>query len=313
LPANRDEVTFYSGPQLKLYAELYTPDGTPPDGGHPAVVLCLGYRPVFGMFAPKYAQYLAERGYAVLAFEYRGFGRSEGPKWRHIAHEQLEDVRNAVSYLASLDQVDAGRIAVWGDASFGGAHAVMAGALDDRVRCVVATTPFADGEALLRSTRAPWEWEDFMARVEADRRARVNGAGEDVRPEVIINFEPASHVRAANHAKTHPELGQLMYPLSETTDAILAYKPVEAAAKLDHTPILVIGAELDRTVPIEHSRMLYDAATGPKKLVVLRGAGHSEVHGARLEQVIDIGLDWFATHLAPLVEDETKTHPASES
>jgi hypothetical protein len=47
--------------------------------------------------------------------------------------------------------------------------------------------------------------------------------------------------------------------------------------------------------------------------VILRGAGHSEVHGARLEQVIDIGLDWFATHLAPLVEDATKTHSGSDA
>ncbi|OLT18658.1 hypothetical protein BJF78_00690 [Pseudonocardia sp. CNS-139] len=149
-------VSFFSGPGLRLSGTLYTPDpATAPPDGFPGVVLCLGYRPVVGMFAPKYAQGFAEMGYAVLVFEYRGFGASEGPRWRHVAQEQLEDVHSAVTFLAGCAEIDAGRIAVWGDASFGGAHAVMAAAEDGRIRCVAATTPFADGELLLRSTRAP--------------------------------------------------------------------------------------------------------------------------------------------------------------
>ncbi|MFE7421083.1 alpha/beta hydrolase [Rhodococcus sp. NPDC057529] len=299
-----ETVRFTSGPGLSLHGVLYMPsEENRPAGGLPGIVLCLGYRPVFGMFAPKYARGFAEMGYAVLTFEYRGFGSSEGPRWRHIAHEQLEDVRNAVTYLSTRDEVDDDRIAVWGDASYGGAHAVMAGATDDRIRCVVATTPFADGEALLRSTRAPWEWQDFTERVAADRRERVLGRGEQVPPEEIMNFEPASHVRAAKHAEKHPELAALRYPLSETADSIMSYKPVEYVDRLSPRPLLLIAAELDRTTPASNAEQLYEAAGSPKKLVILKNAGHTDVHGSRLADVMEIGADWLARHLSPRDED----------
>lgn len=298
-------VSFTSGPGLRLHGVLYTPelDTAPPDG-FPAIVLCLGYRPVLGMFAPKYARGFAELGYAVLTFEYRGFGLSEGPRWRHVASEQLEDVRQAVTYLTTREDVDADCIALWGDASFGGAHAIMATAVDQRIRCVAATTPFADGELLLRSTRTPWEWDEFLARVDADRRTRVTGGqGELVRPEEILNFEASSHARAAQHAKTHPELAQLRYPLSETADALLAYKPVEHIHKIAPRPVLLFTAELDRTTPPSHARALYEASLAPKRLVVLRGAGHTDVHGRRLVDVMEIGAEWLASNMAPRTGD----------
>jgi dipeptidyl aminopeptidase/acylaminoacyl peptidase len=299
------QVDFYSGPGYKLSGTLFTPDpATRPADGFPGIVLCLGYRPVVGMFAPKYAQGFAELGYAVLFFEYRGFGASEGPRWRHIAQEQLEDVRNAITFLSSCEDVDASRIAVWGDASFGGAHAVMAGAEDDRVRCVAATTPFADGELLLKSTRSAWEWAEFSRRVAADREVRARtGAGEDVEAFEIIQFEASSHARTLKHGQKHPDLLALRYPLAPTTDAIMAYKPVEHVHKLAPKALLLVAAEHDHTTPAWHAQMLYDAARGPKRLVILRGAGHTDVHGRRLVDVMRIGAEWLARHLAPLTDD----------
>ncbi|MFC5745309.1 alpha/beta hydrolase [Actinomadura rugatobispora] len=299
-----ETISFISGPGLSLHGVIYLPDqARRPAAGAPAIILCLGYRPVFGMFAPKYARGFAEMGYVVLTFEYRGFGESEGPRWRHIAQEQLEDVRNAITYVTTRAEVDADRVALWGDASYGGAHAVMAGALDQRVRCVAATTPFADGEALLRDTRTPWEWQDFLARVDADRRARVLGGGEAVAPEEIMNFEPASHVRAAKHAEKHPELAALRYPLSETADSTMAYKPVDYVDRLAPRPLLLIAAELDRTTPTSQAEQLYGAAGPPKRLVILKGAGHTDVHGARLADVMEIGARWLARHLGPRTAD----------
>lgn len=309
-----ETIKFTSGPGLSLHGVIYLPDRAQrPTEGAPAIVLCLGYRPVFGMFAPKYARGFAEAGYVVLTFEYRGFGESEGPRWRHIAQEQLEDIRNAITYVSTRTEVDADRIALWGDASYGGAHAVTAGAIDHRVRCVAATTPFADGEALLRDTRAPWEWQDFLARVAADRRARVLGGGETVPPEEIMNFEPASHARAAKHAEKHPELAALRYPLSETADSIMGYKPVDYVSRLAPRPLLLIAAELDRTTPASQAEQLYEAAGAPKRLVILKGASHTDVHGARLADVMEIGARWLASHLGPRIDDVVRVEGDPET
>ena len=52
--------------------------------------------------------------------------------WRQIA-----DWRRAISYLESLDAVDSRRIGVWGT-SYAGGHAIILGATDRRLGCVVA-------------------------------------------------------------------------------------------------------------------------------------------------------------------------------
>jgi uncharacterized protein len=301
---NERDIEFYSGPGWRLSGRLYTPSSPPPPDGFPAIVLCLGFRPVFTMFAPKYAHGFGELGYAVLAFDYRGFGRSEGPRWRHIAQEQVEDIRNAVTFARTCPDIDLNRIAIWGDASMGGAHAVVAGALDERVRCVAATTPFADGEMLMRGTRTPWGWREFLREVEEDRQARVlTGQGRQVKPHEIMHYEASSAGRVAQYAKNHGELAEQVYPLSETADALMAYKPIEYVHKLSPRPLLLIAAELDDTTPAGHARLLYEAAGAPKRLVVLRGAHHTDVRGDRLPEVMELGAGWLDHHLAPATED----------
>lgn len=307
---HEEKISFFSGPGYRLSGILYLPEPAEPDERHllPAVVLCLGYRPVFGMFAPRYAAEFAARGYAVLTFEYRGFGDSQGPQWRHVASEQLEDIGNAVTYLLTRAEIDPDRVAVWGDGSYGGAHAVMFGAQDTRVRCVVASTPFADGERLLRSTRPAWEWAEFMESLAADRRQRVlTGESARVPPETIMHFEPASHVRAKNYSAEHPQLTQLMYPLSETADSIIGYKPAEHVHKIAPRALLLIGADKDWTIPVDHAELLYERAQAPKRLVVLQNAGHNDVHNRLLPKIVAIGAEWFEIHLGPRDADDVLT------
>jgi hypothetical protein len=181
----------------------------------------------------------------------------------------------------------------------------MFGSADPRARCVVACTPFADGEMLLKSTRAPWEWSQFLREVAADRDQRVRtGQSRLVRPETIMHFEPASHRRAERYAQDHPTLDELMYPLAETADSIMGYKPAEHVHKISPRSLLVIGAEVDETIPAEHARLLYARARAPRKLVVVRGAGHNDVHNSLLPRIVEIGVAWFAEHLGPRAGDE---------
>src|SRR5690606_8773461 len=79
---------------------------------------------------------LHEGGFAVLALDPRGHGRStgRGMDWGWYGEA---DIAAAVTYLAGRADVDAGRIAVVG-LSMGGEQAIGAAGADERIRAVVA-------------------------------------------------------------------------------------------------------------------------------------------------------------------------------
>ena len=78
-------------------------------------------------------------------FDYRSLGASDGEPRQHLdPWEQIEDYKNAISYVETRDDVDADRIGVWG-ISYSGGHVLIVGATDPRVKCVVSNIPVVDG------------------------------------------------------------------------------------------------------------------------------------------------------------------------
>ncbi|SEO27620.1 Alpha/beta hydrolase family protein [Halogranum amylolyticum] len=127
---------------------LYRPDR--PDDP-PVVVMApgLGAERTFGY--PAIAERLAEGGYAVLLFDYRNFGDSEGePRNLVSPSRQVADWREAVAAARDFDGVDGSRVVLWGH-SFAGGHALSVAAEDPRIAAVVAVAPFVDGRAALKS------------------------------------------------------------------------------------------------------------------------------------------------------------------
>jgi pimeloyl-ACP methyl ester carboxylesterase len=89
-------------------------------------------------------EWLRAAGFAVLAFDFRGHGQSDGAP---DPPKASDDLRTALAFLASQAQVDGERIALVG-ASMGGMASVIVGAEEPGVRTVVAisTSPGAGGQ-----------------------------------------------------------------------------------------------------------------------------------------------------------------------
>lgn len=132
------QVVSYRSEGLKIYALLTVPDGAPPEGGWPAVVMNHGYIPpdVYRT-TERYVRYqaaLAESGFVTLKPDYRGHGDSEGEALGGYNHPGYTvDVLNAVASLRRDPRVNGGRIGLWGH-SMGAQLSLRAMLVDDRLR-----------------------------------------------------------------------------------------------------------------------------------------------------------------------------------
>ncbi len=136
-----ESVTIWSD-GVRLAGDLWKPAGLAPDERRPGVLLVHGWGGEKDHLNQAYAPQLAALGYVVLAFDYRGWGASDGKLVRTGARpqgdmdefvlrvveirtvvdplDQLEDVRNAYYFLIGDANVDPQRLAVWGTSLGGG-------------------------------------------------------------------------------------------------------------------------------------------------------------------------------------------------
>lgn len=294
--AERPVVLFADGIRLRGY--LTAPAGAE---GLPAVVLCHGFLCTMAMDLPGYARRLADEGFAVLRFDYRGFGESDGePRAELLPLRQSDDVRAAVSFLRSQPEVDPARIALWGT-SFGGAVVLHAAALDERVCAVVANVPVTNGQAWIRSVNSDESWAGVEAALEADRvRRALTGVSEVVpvsafRPPLP---DPDRDAFFARHA-AHVSARELSWAC---VDAVLDFAPDGLAARIAPRPLLLIASPSDTVAPVEQAEAAFACAGEPKRLFLLpAGTTHFAVYvEPALTTVLAETVTWLRAAVADL-------------
>src|SRR4051794_41204902 len=127
---------------------LYVPDDA--TGPVPAIVMCHGYSAVKELFLDAYAEVFCGAGFAALVYDNRCLGASDGePRQEIDPWAQVNDYRHAISYARSREEVDGERIGIWGS-SYSGAHVLVVGAIDRRVKGVVSQVPLISGHENVR-------------------------------------------------------------------------------------------------------------------------------------------------------------------
>jgi dipeptidyl aminopeptidase/acylaminoacyl peptidase len=290
-------ITFYSE-GFKLQGDLYLPDHIPAGDKRSGIVLCHGYTGVKDLYLPDNARVLNEAGYVVLAFDYKGWGQSEGSPSRLAPYSRVADVQAALTFLGLQPEVDENRLGIYGT-SYGGATVVWTGAVDNRVKCIVSTVGVGDGRRWMRSVRRPDEWHDLLQRSKADREKRViDGKSAFVeRSEILLADRQSAELAAAARRNNPAAINTL--PM-EYVDETLEFNAEWVVDKIAPRPILFITTDDDRLVPPEESQALYARAGEPKRLVTLKGFGHYEVYvEPAFSQVMSETLAWFRKYLPP--------------
>ena len=294
----RTEVEFEADGGVTLRGWLFVPSG--PARRYPAITMAHGYAGVKEHGIEPFAQKFAENGFVVLLHDHRNFGASDGvPRQDVDPWRQIADWRRAISFLESLDVVDAMRIGLWGT-SYAGGHAIVLGATDRRLRCVVAQVPTISGyEQGLR--RIPPEGVAAVEEAFAeDERAQLRG--EPPRRQAIVSADPG--VPASYRAKDAIEF--YLQPIPEgawensvtirSTRAARMYEPGTWVSRVSPTPLLMVVAMRDTITVTDLALAAYERALQPKRLVTISG-GHFDPYLSQFPQASTAAVDWFKEHL----------------
>ncbi len=295
------EITFYSD-GIGCYGKIFFPKGYSTAGKTPGIVLGQGW--AGNHFSiEKYGARFAERGLVAMVIDYRGWGSSDGfvmqttptvargekepvrddkrytnekadmvvKRTRLIPLKQVEDYRNAISYLQGEPGVDPDRIGVWGS-SFAGGNTVVTAALDARVKAIAMQVPAISGKnaANAPATLTGKLLEDAIA------RARTGKGGE---------FETGFSYRRMVDV--------------ETNQLVAEYRPFHYLTRVGNRPVLFVVAEKEELFRnADNAGAAMEVLTGAKKLVSVPGITHFEMYiNEAFEISSNAAAEWFREHL----------------
>jgi hypothetical protein len=236
-----------------------------------------GLSATISMTADRYAESFRDAGFAVLLFDHRNFGISDGePRQQINKWVQARGYRDAMSFLATRPDIDASRIAIWGD-SMSAAEVIVVGSIDRRAKAVIAQVPACgdnppppdlDG-ALFEAIRQKFSSGDVSATPETT-----------IGPLPIVSCEQRgtpSILKALTAYRWFIEHGCRFGSKWENVATLVAPATPNAVLCAAHleAPLQVVMSPEDEMGGCNPAitRMAFEAARGPKELVEIAG-GH---------------------------------------
>jgi fermentation-respiration switch protein FrsA (DUF1100 family) len=285
---------------ITLAAHLHIPD-SPASGPWPALVVGHPGTGVKEQTSGTYARLMAERGFVTLAFDAAYQGESGGlPRGLEDPAQRVEDFKAAVSFLATREEVDAGRIGLLGICASGG-YSLAATGGDHRVKAV-ATVCGVDVARQFRhgadGTQAPAVFQGLLDLAAQARTAAARG--ED--PGVLTMF-PETAEEAGALGGRHGVEGFEYYCTPrgehERSAKFLAWPSVDKLASFDafHAVPLIAPRPLlqiagTRAVTSWMAVEVHQRATGPKELHWIEGASHVDLYDKK--EFIDPAVEKLA-------------------
>ena len=291
------DVKFPAEGGIELGAWLFLPEGS---GARSAITMAHGFAGTKEHGIERLAKAFAAAGFVVLVHDHRNFGTSGGePRGDIDPWRQIADWRRAISYLEVRPEVDPARIGLWGT-SYAGGHAIVLGATDRRLRCVVAQVPTISGyEQGLRRV-SPDALPTLEQAFSEDERAQLRG--EPPRRQAVVNADPS--IAAAYRSKDAIDFYLQTIPPglwdNEVTlrsiRAARMYEPGNWIARVSPTRLLLVVAHDDRLTVTDLALKAYERALEPKRLALIPG-GHFDPYLDQFPRAEAAATAWFREHL----------------
>lgn len=273
---------------VRMAAEVFAPKHTPTER-LPTIVMSHGWGGTAAMLRPD-AFAFARAGYLVVAFDYRGWGKSDsrlilankplerkdGKLFAEVKEvrevvdpiDQTTDIQSAINWVAGEKQCDPDRIGLWGS-SYSGGHVVYVAARDPRVKAFVSQVGAMDSR---------WAIANAQMRAYTYSQATTRAHGKLDYPKPGAKFG-----------------GLTGQPVIEK---LAVYAPIEDIGRCKDCAKLFIIAENEELFDNKANAILaHERATGIKKLVILKGIKHYGVYNEARKQAQEEAIAWFDEHL----------------
>ncbi len=235
---------------------------------------------------------IAQAGYFVASFDYRGWGASDsrliltghapaerpGGKFTAEVQEVREvvdpidfgtDWLNAIHWLAGEPGCDAARIGLWGS-SLSGGLVVWAAARDSRVKAFHSQVGAVSGRSMVAS--------------EADRKSTLDESTQRARGEIGY---PQPGARVIGNLRGAPVRSKFTW-----------YSPVDDVDRAPHCAMQFVIAEKEELFDNrDHAILAHARAKGPKRLITIPAITHYGIYREAREQALKLALEWFDQHL----------------
>lgn len=283
----------------KCSAWLYLPDGVVKPS---LVVMAHGFGGLRNCGLEPFAELFANEGLAVLLFDYRGFGESEGnPRQLISSRKHVEDYLAAVEWARGQKDINSEKTALWGS-SYSGGHAIVAAAHDPKIAAISIQVPFVSGLAssipIVIKNGAQYFFKavssvikDFWRTVTARQPYLVPIYGAPDEFAVLNTLDSKTGYESLiptgfNAINATPARVFLSLPL---------YRPASMARRVK-CPALIIAGESDSLIPIEAVKKT--AAKMKRAECITLPIDHFDSYlGESFDKVSKKQLDFLKTYL----------------
>ncbi|MFX1482657.1 MAG: alpha/beta hydrolase [Promethearchaeota archaeon] len=201
---------------------------------------------------------LAEAGFAVLTFDFRGFRTSDG---MFTLAGEIKDAKAAITHLLESELTVDTWSGIYG-ASYGGAVAVCALAEDTRPNALCLRAPVYD---TLWFAQSPMIRPSVEMIIETDSTQIRGIADPDIQEEILHRMVEDSRI----------------------------HNPMNEIAKISPRPLLIVHGTDDIGIPLAGVKRLYELAAEPKELVIVEGADHILTDPRAYQITMDTVVEWF--------------------
>jgi uncharacterized protein len=285
-----EDVTFRTADIMsegaRMAAEVFAPKKS--DGDKlPTIVMSHGWGGTAANLRPSAIRF-AQAGYLVVAFDYRGWGKSDArivavgqpqkkdgkligevKEIRQVVDpiDQTTDIMNAINWVVGEKQCDSKRLGLWGSSMSGG-YVVYVAARDPRVKAFVSQVGSMDGRWVQSERMRPYTFDQGTART---------------------------------HGKiSYPTPGEKFGTLTgaPVIEKFIGFAPIEDIGRCKNCAKLFLIAEKEELFDNkDHAILAHDRASGVKKLVTIKGIKHYGIYNEARDQAQKEAIAWFEEHL----------------